>query len=419
MGLLTELQEEHKKDGLLSGEAVGVSYPLGFPILDEQLGYIQEIELPDGSIHTQIQRGIPAGTITLFAGPSSSGKTAAAIQAGYNIIEPYGEDSSLVIFDAEHSTTPQRIMDLTGIDKYEYNERIMLCNSPEQNTIEGSLKIITEICNKKEEDKKRFTYNTGFKNIITGEDIHYYLPTTVVIDSLLKIEPEEMLKDMDKIDGLTIHGRNTIKRNLWLSKLIVLASKYNINIIVINHLGNDFGMSQPGQAPKGKSLTYMPTGKSMPGGDKVEYYMSTLVLWTPINSKDGIKTEEENGYNGNPVKVTITKSRTGPGGKTAIMEFIQESGYDQRLTLLNLAKSEGLIAGRNPSCYFASHPDVKFDTRKFLDEMSNNPEIVKTLFTECKPILRSLLRQPAKDDDFIRGSSSKKMARDLTRSLYD
>lgn len=418
MSMLEELASEHEKDGLLDEVDVGVSYPLGFPILDEQLGFIQEITMPDGSIYTQYRRGVPAGTITIVAGPSSSGKTAATIQAGYNMIEPYGEDANLLIFDAENSLEPQRVMDLTGIDKYEMKQRVRILNKPEQNTFEGSLKIINAICEKKESDKKRYLYNTGFKSIKDGSDIIYYLPTTIVVDSLMKIVPEELNGELDQIQGLTVHGRNTIKRNWWLSNIVTLARKYNINFLIINHLGNEFGMGQPGQS-KGKSLTFMPTGKNMPGGDKVVFYMSSCILFVPINNKDGIKTEEENGYNGLPVKVSICKSRSGPGGKTAIMEFIQEAGYDPRLTLLNFAKSENLIGGRNPGSYFISHPDVKFDTRKFLDELRDKPEVLQTLFEECKPRLHALLRKPADADDFIRGSNAKKNTRALMKSLYD
>ena len=417
MALLVDLSAEHEKDGLFDESDVGVSYPLGFPILDEQLGFIQEIDMPDGSKYTQYRRGVPAGSITIFAGPSSSGKTAAAIQAAYNIIEPFGEDAGMIIHDAENSLEDQRVMDLTGIDKYEMRQRVRILNKPEQNTFEGSLDILDKLCKKKESDKKRYMYNTGFKNV-DGEDIIYYIPTVVVVDSLMKLVPEEINEELDKIQGLTVHGRNTIKRNWWLSSIVTLARKYNINFIVINHLANDFGMTQPGQS-KGKSLTFMPTGKNMPGGEKVVYYMSTCILWVPINNKDGIKTEEENGYNGLPVKVSICKSRSGPGGKTAIMEFIQEAGYDPRLTLLNLAKSENLIGGRNPSSYFISHPDVKFDTRKFLDELREKPEVLQTLFEECKPKLHALLRKPADPDDFIRGANSKKTTRSLMKSLYD
>lgn len=416
--MLDELSAEHAKDGMFDGQDVGVSYPLGFPILDDQLGSVMDITLPDGSIHKQVRRGVPAGSITCFAGPSSSGKSAAAIQAGYNIIEQFGEDSSMIVFDGENSMEPQRVMELTGINQYEFDQRIRLLNKPEQNTFEESLDILSKICEKKDSDKKRFTYNTGFKNT-KGEDIIYYIPTVIIVDSLMKLMPKEVNDNLDEMQGLTANGRNTIKRNFWLSNIVTLARKYNLNFIIINHLGSDFGMSQPGQAPKGKQLTYMPTGKSMPGGDKFIYYMSTCVLFVPINSKDGIKTAEEHGYNGSPVRVSICKSRSGAGGKNATMEFIQEAGYDQRLTLLNLAKDMGLIGGRNPKCYFTSHPEVTFDTRVFLKEMQSNPEIVKTLFMECKPILFNILRQPADADDFIRGANTKKSTRELTRMLYE
>jgi hypothetical protein len=280
-------------------------------------------------------------------------------------------------------------------------------------TFEATLKIITALCEKKASNKKQYTYNTGVKDV-HGNDIIHYVPTAIIFDSQMRIVPDSV--DMTEMSSLTEGGRNAIHRGNWYRNCLSLAGKYNLNIIVVNHLGTDLNMSGPG-APKGKQLTFIPTGKNVPGGDKCVYYTSSMILWQPVNSKDGIKHEEEEGYNGLPVKATVCKSRSGPGGYTATLEFIQEAGFDPRLTLLNFAKERGLIQGRNPKCYFANNPSVTFDTRCFIKELCDNPEIVKTLFKLCKPELRTLVRHPASENDFLRGSRTKVDTRAMMREL--
>jgi RecA/RadA recombinase len=412
MAILKELEVEYAKSGLFASDDMGFSYPLGFPILDQQLGFVQHIELEDGSIHEQIRLGVPAGTFTQFIGPSSSGKTAAAIQAAWNIVEPYGEEAVVLHFDAEVATEPQRILDLTGINVDTYRTRYKLFKDQSKMTFEATLEIINELCKKKDSDKSRYTYNTGFKDIY-GRDIIHYVPTAVIIDSQMRIVPESV--DLEQMSGMTEAARNAIQRGNWYRNLLALANKYNINFIVVNHLGNDMDMA--GKGSKAKQLTFIPTGKNVPGGDKAVYYTSSFVLFQPVNSKDGIKHEETEGYNGLPVRASVCKSRSGAGGHTAILEFIQEAGFDPKLTLLNFAREKGMISGRNPKCYFTNYPDVTFDTRVFLKEMTDNPDIIRTLFKECKPELRALLRKPADADDLLRGSNSKVSTRDMMREL--
>ena len=115
----------------------------------------------------------------------------------------------------------------------------------------------------------------------------------------------------------------------------------------------------------------------------------------------------------------ISKARTAAGGYAAIMEFIQESGFDPRLTLMNLAKEKGLITGLNPRSKFASNPDVTFDTRKFILEMGSRPELIRTLYSECRPILDKMIPWiDMTSDHAIRGGTGKIQARDLVRELY-
>lgn len=414
-GFLTELEKEHEKSGMFTETDVGISYPLGFPILDQQLGFKQLITLEDGSVIEQKRIGVPAGTFSMFIGPSSSGKTAAAIQAAYNIIARFGPDAGCVHFDAENACEPQRILDLTGMSVSEYNEIWRRIDDPAKMTFENILATLVEIGKKKEADKSRYMYDTGVYSVLDGKEIRYYIPTAVIIDSQMKITTEN--EDLETIAGLTSGGRDAIFRGKWYRNCLAVTRKYNINVIVINHLGNDIQL-QPGKGGA-KQLTFIPTGKNVPGGDKAVFYTSSMICWQPINSKDGIKTEEDNGYNGVPVKAAVCKSRSGPGGKTATLEFIQEAGFDPRLTLMNFAKENGIIAGRNPKCYFADNPEVTFDTRQFITEMARNPEITRALFRGCKPLLEELIREPAADNDVIRGANTKKQTMDFMSELYD
>lgn len=413
-GILQELEEENLKSGLFTESDTGVSYPTGFPILDQQLGFKQTIHMKDGTDYTQYRLGLTGGTINMLVGPSSSGKTAAAIQMAHNIVEPYGLDGGAILLDAEASTEPQRIMDLTGCDEETYTNTWRILDNPQNMTFDKTLDIVRQIAEKKKSDPKRFKYNTGFKNI-HGEDIIYYKPTVIVVDSLLRIVSDT--KDLEEIPGLTSGGRDAIFRGKWYRNLLGYTREFNIIILVVNHLGNAIEL-QPGKGGA-KQLTFIPTGKNIPGGEKPVYYSSSIIIFQPVNSKDLIKTEELNGYSGLPVKVAVGKSRSGPGGTTATLEFVQTSGFDITLSLLGFAREKELIQGRNPNCYFAHDPDVKFDTRIFLEELANKPELMMTLYRACKPELLKLVRETASSsDNAIMGANAKKQSRQAMRELF-
>lgn len=415
MGILEELEEENSKSGMFgSDQHVSISYPMGMPVLDQQLGAIYRFRNNEGEIVEERHIGLPAGTFTMFVGPSSSGKTTAAEQAAWSIVESYGEDAVVIHFDVERSSQPPRIKSVLGISDYEFSKRYNL--DRETDTWEGILSHIVKLSEKKESDPGRYMYDTGIVDKDTGKPVRYYIPTAIIIDSLMSVTSEN--EESEKISGLTSGGREAIFRGKFYRNALRYASKYNINIIVINHYDDEMpaiGMS----APKGKELTFIPTGKIIPGGKKSKYYTSSIVLFQPINGKDGIKVKEVNGYNGVPVKTLVIKSRTSAGGTVALQEFVQEAGFDPRLTIMNLAKEKGVISGRNPSCYFSCNPDVKFDTRCFISEIQRDPEIIRTLFKEMRPILEEMIPvvDTVNDDNVINGAKQKKESRDLMREL--
>lgn len=418
MALLQELEEENKKSGLFSAmKNIRLSYPIGFPVLDHQLGAIYKYADNDGNIIIDRQLGLQAGTFSMFVGPSSSGKTTAAEQAAWEIAQSFGDDATITHIDAERSSNdPFRIRAVTGMTEYEYRTRYFL--TQEIDTWEDILSQMILISKKKESDPDRYMYDTGIIDLSTGKPFRYYIPSVFIIDSLMSITSKH--EDTDEISGLTAGGREAIYRGKFYRNALRYTIKYNINVIVVNHYDDEMP-SIGNVGAKGKELPFIPTGKLIPGGKKAKYYTNAIILFQPLSAKDGLKTKEENGYNGVPTKTLVIKSRTSSGGMVTLQEFVQEGGFDARLTTMNLAKQMGVIAGRNPSCYFSNNPEVKFDTRKFVEEMSRDPEIIRTLYKEMKPILDDMI--PVIDltdtSNVITGTDAKRESlRDMRKLLY-
>jgi len=412
MSFLSEIREENKKDGLFASNVVSVSYPLGFPILDELLGAIYIRKLPDGSIVEEVHKGIPAGSFTIFTGPTSSGKTSAAIQAAANIVEPFGELSSVIHRDGEKSATYDRVQALTGWS----NQQIEDSYSIERDncTWENVLSEIIKLGEKKAAEPNKYVYSTGQRDI-WGNEYKYYVPTVMIIDSIMKFVSKN--EAIDTINGLTAGGRNAIYNGNFFRNALEPMYKYNINVIVIIHLDDD--MPAPGGFSKPKQMTFMLNGKRMSGGNKTRLLTSSIIGWLPHTSKDDISSEEVNGWNGVLTDAYILKSRTSIGGMKATMEFVQESGFDQIITLMHFAKEKGLILGRNPGSHFEIAPDVKFDTRIMMNELRDKPEVVSALLRACKDPLRSLIPviDTSDDSNLIRSAKRKMDIKQMMRDL--
>ncbi len=412
---LHDIKVANEKKGLFTSNIVSISYPLGFPLLDEKLGAVYIRKLPDGTIYRDVHKGVPAGTFTIFCGQTSSGKTSAAIQAAANIVEPFGDLAYVIHRDGEKSTSYDRVKVLTGWSE----QKIADCYNIERenSTWENVLAEIIEVSEQKKAGGDRFLYNTGQYDI-WGNEYKYYVPTVVIIDSLMKFTSEKEAQDV--INGLTSGGRTAIYNGMFFRNALEYMYKYNINVFVISHL--DDAMPDMRGMPKPKQMTFMPNGKYMAGGAKSKLLTSSIIYFRPHTTKDDIKTEEVNGWNGVPTEAYVIKSRTSKGGFSCMMEFIQEEGFDSKLTLFDFAKDSGLILGRNPSCYFGSMPDVKFDTRIMAKEFRERPEIVAALFRECKEPLMNLIPviDTTKESELAENNATGKLQeKELIRSILN
>lgn len=390
-----------------------ISYPLGFPILDQLLGCRYVYTYPDGSTRTEVHLGVPAGTFTMFLGASQSGKTTATIQSAWNIVETFDEYAYVIHDDAEDATTYERIQGVTGANAAELEKKYKLIPAYKVNTYDQILEQIVEISKKKKADKKNYMYNTGKKDF-WDKEIMEYKPTVIIMDSLMKFTSDG--EETDEISDAFSGGREAVARGKFMRNALEYMSEYNINVFIVHHWSVDM---RQGYTNREKQLPNLPTGKYVTGGDKVLLYSTSIILFSPQNSKDGVKTEDINGYNGRPVDALLSKTRTSAGGTVAHLEFVQESGFDPRLTLMNFAKDKKLITGVNPKCKFSCDPEVTFDTRKFIEEISTRPEIIRTLYKECLPLLNDMIPwMDVSSDDAIHGGKAKTESRSMLRDMY-
>lgn len=412
MGSILKELEESQPD-LFTTKMAGVSYPLGFPILDQMLGCKYVYTNKDGSTRTRTQLGVPSGTFTMFLGASQSGKSTAAAQASWNIIEPFDECAEVYWDDGENATTYERYQGVTGAPLKDIEKRVKIIPSHMVSTYDQILEQIVQISKLKASHKKDYMYDTGEKDF-WGNEIIMYKPTILVMDSLMKFTSDG--EETDEISDAYSGGREAVARGKFMRNALSYMGQYNINVFPIHHWSKDM---RNGFESKQKQLPHLPTGVWVSGGDKILLYSTSIILFTPKNDKSEKKTEDVNGYNGQPIDVLVSKSRSSAGGTIAHMEFVQEAGFDPRLTLMAFAKDKKLITGVNPKSRFASNPDVTFDTRKFVEEIGRNPEIVRTLYAECKPELSKLI--PVMDvtsGDPIKGGQVKIDSRAMLREMY-
>lgn len=407
---LERLRADNAKKGLFTSDELNVSYPLGFPVLDEMLGARYIRRMPNGEVKEDIHRGVPCGSFVIFAGQSSSGKTTAAIQAAANIVEPFGELGIIIHEDAEKSTTYDRVQSLTGWS----NDKIKACYNIDRShsNLEDILVDINKMAERKELEGDAMKYNTGQLNI-WGEEYRCYIPSCVIVDSLGKLTSKNEATDI--INGLMSGGRNAIYNGIFFRNALDVMYKYNIIVFVIVHEDDD--MPSPNGIQKAKQMTFMRSGKRLAGGAKTRNFTSSIVSFFPKTTKEDISTEEEDGFNGVTTVAYVVKSRVSKGGFGVTMDFVQESGFDPRMTLLRFAQDNGLISGRNPKSYFTAVPDVKFDTRIMLKEMAQNPQITVALFNQCAPLLHDIIPvvDITDDSDIIRGGKGKLEIKQMLR----
>lgn len=161
-------------------------------------------------------------------------------------------------------------------------------------------------------------------------------------------------------------------------------------------------------------VMYLKMDEAVPGGNAPMYYAHNLFKFV---SAEKYKYEED-GFDGFKVRIEFLKSRTNKGGQSCHLVYNQDTGYDSMMSLYDFANDNGLVEGRNPKRYFKGFPDVKFDARKFREEIEENPEIAKTLLDVTTKKLSKFLKAGHKDDDIIDDPTSANAINDYHDNVF-
>ena len=375
MGFLEEFQANDKK-GLFKSDNTTVTFPTGFHALDYGNGYYQTV-MVDGE-YTYVKRlGIPPGFTTII-GTTGVGKSTFSLCICGNIIRKY-KNAQMIYFDCEKTMTMQRIIEVA---KCSPNDSRFILNKT-NTTIEDALEIINTICERKEANKNEIMIEIKDQSL-DGKPYKIYPPTMIVIDSL----PSFNSKDFDdktlgnNIDGM--RGSKDVSR--FFSNCLDNCTKYNIIILVINHIRAKAEMNPYAQPPKG--LMMLGQMEQLPRGAVAQYYSNTYFR---INGKrSDAYTVEDNGFTGFKCIVQLAKSKSNVVGTSFPIAFTG-AGFDPYYSILEYANSIGIMQGRNPYLYFTGLDDLKFSRKDFVRRMKYEDGFATRIMEVIQPYLDMLL----------------------------
>lgn len=381
--LLERLQDNTKKKGTFVSSQSPVSYSTGFLPLDYRNGgIVTSIDSNEQIISSRPSVGIVGGTFITIIGKSGVAKTTLAIQIITGIIKNF-ENSFAMVFDLEQSLTMARIKNITSLPQKLLKEKVIL--KQEKIYIEDIYTSIMEIANEKEKHREDYLYNTNLMDEF-GKEIICYEPTFVLIDSipLLTTKDNEGATEME---GSTYANRLAKQISQFFKKLTPVIRTYNITVMCINHINSkiDINPMMKSQA----QLQYMKQDEAMPGGNAPIYLAHNIFKLVSA----GKYKKEEDGFDGSKVRVELIKSRTNKAGQYVNLVFNQETGFDSLLSMIEYCNEHKLLDGRNPYKYFVTAPNVKFDSRKFLDEFTQREEVRNAMIQTAIPSLQSTLTQ--------------------------
>lgn len=256
--LISNLRESQgKNDSHFEYDASTISYKTGIPQLDYYLGYrVNILDNPNGEDESYPSLGITGGSFVTFIGKSSTGKTTAAVQIAANIVRQF--DSGLVMhFDLEQAMNYSRIQILSKMKTDELKDKYVLKQG--NTSINDIKKSILNIYYEKVNNPDLYKYNSGMKNEF-GEEIHTFVPTVVIIDSIATLTPgfnENDKKERTKaeeVSSQTERMRVTAEIGRLYSELMPLIRTANIIVIAINHIKTN---PQLGFIPQPSEILYL------------------------------------------------------------------------------------------------------------------------------------------------------------------
>lgn len=381
MGSLIEALKKQDKKGILRQNVTSIGYPTGLLPLDFRNGYQVNVTGDGGTVLKRWANvGLFGGSFVSVVGKSGTAKTAFCVQAAAEICRNYDE-SEIYHLDLEGSSNISRIMTLTGYTVEEMKQKYQYFNDYQY--IEEIFLLIVSIANYKCSNAEQYMTKTNKLNEY-GEVQKELCPTVVIIDSL----PMVMTKDLEgdtEMAGLTYDARKARWISQFYRRLRPIIQRANIIVMVINHI-NDKVSTNP-MVKTQAQIMYMKQDESLPGGYAPIYLSQTLLKFVQC----GKYTEEKDGFNGFNIRCEFIKSKTNFSGTSCNLIFDMNTGFNKYRTMLEFCKDVGVLGGRNPYSYFLSNPDMKFDSRNFVELCTNSPELYNEAMVSAAPYLYSQL----------------------------
>lgn len=401
-----------------------------FDIYDYLNGEIAKTIGPSGDITSYINVGMGEG-IHSFIGKSGSGKTSLCVKLAGNIVKNY-PGSTFYFRDAEKTTTPTRIYELTGWDGNTFKENL---DYRKYNLNHDEIyNDIRNICRAKETLKDQIMIDTGYKNAY-GKPVKIFPPDVYLIDSLPSLNPvddddaivskggkdfsvtsEAVVKN---VEGMRIAGSN---KNL-LVKVLDLVFKYNIRLVLINHIGVNTGDIGSNSRYIQKQMMYLGQNEKLPGGIAYLHQCRTIV-----RTNYATKLDDEYGpmiHGGTKNVIKMIKNKGNISGVPIELIFDQATGYNSALSSFNYLINRGYGLDGNPrGMQFKCYPNVTFTKKTFWEKLVNdfrnnpeNPLLLKALRCTIQKCLfyDLILKTPDPNpNNWMNGSSTMDYTRGLT-----
>lgn len=175
--------------------------------------------------------GVPAGRVTMLAGPKSHGKT----QLAMNFAKKFQKDGgTIILVDAEFASENEAMTNL-GIDT--------------SNVIYLPL---THIKDDVKEESITYQLNEIFKDIERGEKV------LLIIDSLGALQTKGTLQNIEK-NNTAMDMKIAQEKKAFMSMLTALVGRKGVPCLVLNHSYESVGSFTGGQEVAGGGALYFPS----------------------------------------------------------------------------------------------------------------------------------------------------------------
>lgn len=379
MSLMHELDAGDKK-GLFKSNDNFVNYSTGILPLDYANGFWLTVDDGDGGYKKVPITGIIGGTFISVIGPTGSGKSTFSDQVGYSIIKDF-QDGMLFHIDCELTNLKERMVQITGTDPRD--DRIRL--KKDHIYIEDVMDMFNKICEVKEGGGNLYKYEVDDRTY-DGKKFLSYIPTVFVIDSLPSFNSKDNRTDEDLGTNMdAARAAKDIAR--FFTNCLGRMMRYNVTVITINHIVPKVIVDPYNQPPKG--LMMLKPTEQVNRGYAAQYYSQNYFRIDAI--KSNMYKPEDVGFNGYKAQIQIAKTKTAFIGSTVDACFNGEIGFDPVFSLLEYAKSIGIVDGRNPFLYLTGLSDYKFSRKDFRNKFLGEKAFRDAFLGGLKPHLEALL----------------------------